>query len=69
LQHGVDQRGFAVVHVRDDGDIANAQTQKEPLLNVVYYYFTMLEVKSTREVPGMADWALPQWSLVRWNDY
>jgi hypothetical protein len=27
LQHGVDQRGLAVVHVRDDGDIANAQTQ------------------------------------------
>src|SRR5208282_2094342 len=27
LQHGVDQRGFAVVHVRDDSDVANAQTQ------------------------------------------
>ena len=24
LQHGVNQRGFAVVDVRDDGDIANA---------------------------------------------
>jgi len=24
LEHGVDQRGFAVVDVRDDGDIANA---------------------------------------------
>jgi hypothetical protein len=24
LQHGVDQRGFAVVNVGDDGDIANA---------------------------------------------
>ena len=24
LQHGVDQRGLAVVDVRDDGDIANA---------------------------------------------
>jgi hypothetical protein len=27
LQHGIDQRGLAVVHVRDDGDVANAQTQ------------------------------------------
>jgi hypothetical protein len=27
LQHGVNQRGLAVVDVRDDGDIANAQTQ------------------------------------------
>ena len=27
LQHGVDQRGLAVVDVRDDGDVANAQTQ------------------------------------------
>ena len=25
-QHGVDQRGFAVVHVRDDGDVANLLT-------------------------------------------
>jgi hypothetical protein len=50
LQHGVDQRGLAVVHVRDYGDVANAQTQKDPLLDVVYYYFTMLEVKSTKEV-------------------
>ncbi len=24
LQHGVDQRGLAVVNVRDDGDVANA---------------------------------------------
>ena len=24
LQHGVDQRGFAVVDVRDDSDVANA---------------------------------------------
>ena len=24
LQHGVDQRGLAVINVRDDGDIANA---------------------------------------------
>ena len=24
LQHGVDQRGLAMVDVRDDGDIANA---------------------------------------------
>ena len=24
IEHGVDQRGFAVVDVRDDGDIANA---------------------------------------------
>ena len=27
LQHGVNQRGLAVVDVRDDGDVANAQTQ------------------------------------------
>ena len=24
LQHGIDQRGFAVVNVRDDSDVANA---------------------------------------------
>jgi hypothetical protein len=23
MEHGVDQRGFSVVHVGDDGDIAN----------------------------------------------
>jgi hypothetical protein len=27
LQHGVDQCGLTMVHVRDDGDVANAQTQ------------------------------------------
>jgi hypothetical protein len=27
LQHGVDERGLAMVYVRDDGDVANTQTQ------------------------------------------
>jgi hypothetical protein len=36
LQHGVNQRGLAVVHVRDNGDVANAQTQSMgfPLLAI-----------------------------------
>ncbi len=30
VQHGVHQRGLAVVHVRDDGDIANTRAQNCP---------------------------------------
>ena len=34
LQHGVDQRGLAVVHVRDDGDIACPGTQNQFLSSI-----------------------------------
>jgi tetratricopeptide (TPR) repeat protein len=37
-----------MVHVRDDGDIANTQTQKDSFLNIVYYHFTMAGVNSLR---------------------
>ena len=46
-EHGVNQRGLAVVDVGDDGDIANAGSQKSVAFpeaaenRVLYYYFTM----------------------------
>jgi len=32
LQHGVHERGLAMVDVRDDSDVANAQTQNMVVL-------------------------------------
>ena len=43
-EHGVNQRGLAVVHVGDDGDIANTRIQIENSSGLqirAYYYFTM----------------------------
>ena len=51
LQHGVHQRGLAVVHVRDDGDVANARTQNGFLPDIVYYYFTMRGAVRRRDAP------------------
>jgi hypothetical protein len=51
LQHGIDQRGLAMVDVRDDGDVANTCTQNKTVLcrkdakrknlRGRLYYFTM----------------------------
>src|SRR5207302_10091897 len=41
-QHSVHQRGLAVVHVRDDSDVANTRTQSHSALAIwLYYHFTM----------------------------
>ena len=42
-QHGVNQRGLAMVHVGDDGDIADVGSQKSVafLQDWFYYHFTM----------------------------
>jgi hypothetical protein len=45
-EHGVNQRGLAVVDVGDDGDIANTRIQIENSSGLrirAYYYFTMAD--------------------------
>jgi hypothetical protein len=45
-EHGVNQRGLAVIHVGNDGDVANTwiQIKNSSGLQIgAYYYFTMRE--------------------------
>ena len=47
-EHGVHQRRFAVVHMSDDGDVANTQTQKGSFLNygLLPLYYVGNEMRS-----------------------
>jgi hypothetical protein len=38
LQHGINQRGFAVVHVGNDGDVTDGRTQAKPAFLIILFY-------------------------------